>query len=61
MSQTQVISNHQKITDEDKFQVLDEKDWKKYDKRTLGQVLLTDLQNYVYFFTPLVVIYNLGW
>jgi len=61
MSQTQVISNHQTITDEDKFQVLDEKDWKKYDKRTLGQVLLTDLQNYVYFFTPLVVIYNLGW
>jgi len=65
MSQTQVQHQQQVVTrpisDEDKFQELSKADWKKYDKRTLWQVLATDIQNYVYFFTPLVVFYNLAW
>lgn len=47
--------------DEDKFQVIDQEERKKYDKRTLVQVFATDLQNIVYFFTPLIVIHNVAW
>jgi len=57
---TQVVTKTAS-SDEDKFQELNAADWKKYDKRTLWQVLATDVQNYVYFFTPLVVIHNLAW
>jgi len=46
--------------DEDKFQVIDQEERKKYDKRTLVQVFATDLQNIVYFFTPLIVIHNVA-
>ena len=48
------------ISDEDNFQDISDNEGKKYDKRTFWEVLAADLQNYVYFFTPLVVIYNLA-
>lgn len=49
------------VKDEDKFQDVNYDERLKYDKRTLWQVLATDIQNFVYFFTPLVVIHNLAW
>ena len=49
------------IPDEDNFQDNSDNEGRKYDKRTFWEVLAADLQNYVYFFTPLVVIYNLAW
>jgi len=65
MSQTQVITSAQERLeakrDEERFQEVNKDDWKKYDKRTLWQVLATDIQNYVYFFTPLVIIHSLAW
>ena len=49
------------VKDEDKFQDVNHDERLKYDKRTLWQVLATDIQNFVYFFTPLVVMHNLAW
>lgn len=46
---------------EAEFQVLNSKERQQFDKRTLAQVLLTDLQNFVYFFSPLIIIHNLAW
>jgi len=48
-------------SDEEKYQVLDKEERSKFEKRTLAEVLATDIQNFIYFFTPLVFIYNFGW
>ena len=31
------------------------------DKRSFAQVLYHDLVNYIYFFTPLVIVHNVAW
>ena len=33
----------------------------KVDKRNFFQVALIDLQNFIYFFAPLIFIHNLAW
>jgi hypothetical protein len=32
-----------------------------HDHRKLSDVLLHDVTNYIYFFTPLILAYNFGW
>jgi len=46
---------------EDEYQVLNSKERQQFDKRTLAQVLRTDVLNFIYFFTPLIVFYNSAW
>jgi len=55
------MSQSKALSDEEKYQVLNSDDVKKYDRRTFWQVMVTDIQNYVYFFSPLIVIHNLAW
>ena len=33
----------------------------KVDKRNFFQVALVDLQNFIYFFAPLIFIHNVAW
>ena len=48
------------VSDEDRLQVA-QGGRGKYDKRSLWHVLANDLQNFVYFFTPLLIINKIAW